>query len=129
MLHRFQCYPYTHTYRQPTFIYIDVTFSNKQFFIRFFSSCNVYSFLKLVLCAFFFLRKFFTYPWCFDALLISFSWCFFQLYVYIFLLVCIFLSIHPLSLQCLAFFIYYFFWKILKSFIRFLLFAEKILAF
>lgn len=62
----------------------------------------------------------FTYPWCFDALPISFSWCFFQLYVYIFLLVCIFLSIHPLSLQCLAFFIYYFFWKILKSFIPFI---------
>ena len=67
MLHRFQCYPYTHTYRQPTFIYIDVTFSYKQFFIRFFFSCNgIFLFETRSLC-FFFLAEIFHLSlvlWC-----------------------------------------------------------------
>lgn len=96
-------------------LYIDITFSYKQFFIRSFFWME-YSFGTRPLCSFFF-WKFHLSPvlWfvndlvsvmCFPIICIYFITAYFSFYI-------------PLSLQCLAFFICYFFLKILKIFIVF----------
>lgn len=103
------------TYIGSELLYIDITFSYKQFFIRSFFWME-YSFGTRPLCSFFF-WKFHLSPvlWCvnnlvsvmcFPIICIYFIAAYFSFYI-------------PLWLQCLAFFICYFFWKILKIFIVF----------